>query len=86
MLQYLLSQSEFDAIKNDVENVRISYEKTIQELCTRIADLQPVELEWDEEDEEPEPWGCIITRDDEHYCDECPVDKICPYKYKQYSK
>lgn len=81
---YILSQEEYDALKAKQEaGLRLS-EKKLQTLCTKIADTMPITVSWDKEWNEP--WGCIHTVDDEHYCDHCPVEEICPNPYKMWSK
>lgn len=56
----------------------------LQELCTSIANSMPVTIEYAHGGSETRAWGCSI--DNDGYCDDCPVQKICPYTNKNYSK
>ncbi len=81
---YILTQEEYNMLLEKREaGLRMS-ETKLQELCTKIANEMPVKT-W-MNDGKPTPWNCILTEDHEWYCDECPVQKICPNKYKSWSK
>jgi hypothetical protein len=88
-MQYILSQEEYNVLLQRGESaIKISTEK-LQQLCTEIADTLPI-VSW-KHDSKPEPWGCVITiqkqdQNNEWYCDKCPVQTICPLKYKSWSK
>lgn len=85
-MQYILSQDEYDELlsKRDIKfNIT---KKQLQTLCTTIADTMPIKLNWGPWKEAPLPWGCILTVDQEWYCDSCPVKKICPNEHKESSK
>ena len=57
----------------------------LQKLCTQVADNLPCVRFW--EDHDPlEPCGCILSKKHEWYCDECPVQDVCPNQYKEWSK
>jgi hypothetical protein len=87
-MQFLLSESEYeDLLINKTHKIDLEKDK-LQKLCTKIANEMPI-LYWDHT--EKSTWDCIL--DDagkelrgEHYCDECPVQEICPYEDKQWSK
>ena len=88
-MQYLLTQEEYDALRACREHeIKLSRAK-LQKLCTKIADTMPVKRSWDPK-AEPSPWGCILTAEKngegEHYCDNCPVQEICPELHKEWSK
>lgn len=87
-MQYILTQEEYDALKKERKHeIELSVSK-LQKLCTKISDEMPIKRGW-AKDEEPKPWGCVITQEkdgDEWYCDSCPVQDICPKQYKPYSK
>jgi hypothetical protein len=91
-MQYLLTEEEYKALLKSKEDANNAVKKTVQELCTMVADHMPVgPLPWQKKDHPKEPWGCIITvsqqdNSDEHYCDHCPVQKMCPYQFKNWSK
>jgi len=83
-MQFILSQEELDALKaKQKEEIKLSRKK-LQALCTLISDTMPVDWGWG--DGNPKPWGCIVTRKEEWYCDKCPVIEICPKEYKHWSK
>jgi hypothetical protein len=82
-MQYLLTQEEYDLLLTSrAERPSEKTLATIQELCTKVADHMPVKF-WGRDEETP--WGCILTKED-WYCDECPVQNLCPHKFKRWSK
>lgn len=84
-MQYILTQEEYDALRAK-QKLDIGMQRSkLQKLCTKVADTMPVSVKWIN-DGKPEPWGCIITAKFEHYCDECPVQEICPHEHKEWSK
>jgi hypothetical protein len=83
---YLLTQEELDDLKRQRrEEIHLSKSK-LQKLCTKIADTMPIVWGWGEPKDEPRPWGCIKSKEYEWYCDQCPVQEICPLEYKHWSK
>lgn len=93
-MQYILSQEEYDELKAKRSHEIQLSKKKLQDLCTKIADTMPVQWNWGSKKNDPEyfkPWGCVFTVEKEHrfdewYCDQCPVQDICPSTYKPYSK
>jgi hypothetical protein len=83
MMQYILTQAEYDELKRVKEMHFNVMTKRLQELCTKVADEMPVNWGWNGPD--PKPWGCIHSKDLEWYCDTCPVSSFCPSD-KQWSK
>lgn len=82
-MQYLLSEEEYDALlKLRKEQKQLPSIENLQKFCTFVADHMPVQSGW----YKGKPWGCIITRKEEWYCDDCPAEKICPYNGKEWSK
>lgn len=80
-MQYLLTEKEYlDLTEKRPE----SHKKTLQQLCTMVADYMPVNAGW--RPVEPSPWGCILSQKGEWYCDACPVQKLCPQPSKSWSK
>lgn len=79
-MQYILTQAEYDELRAK-QTLDLGMQKSkLQKLCTLIADTMPVSVRWVNEGK-PEPWGCVITAErngEEWYCDECPVQDICP--------
>jgi hypothetical protein len=80
-MKYLLTQEEYDALQNKADNIIKDARDTIQDLCTRVANYEVLTKGW----ARGEPWGCILTKTTE-YCDECPVQDVCPYEWKEWSK
>ncbi len=84
VMQYLLTEDEYlDLTTKHSQNLRLQ-QKELQELCSKIADEMPIQRDWDANNHKP--WGCILTAKYEWYCDKCPVQKICPNPYKEWSK
>ena len=82
-MQYILSQEEYDDLKNIKKKTIEMQEKKLQELCSKIANTMPAGVSWIGVDN---PWNCVLTVDYEWYCDSCPVVDICPHPYKEWSK
>lgn len=92
-MQYILSQEEMDEVNQLRKDVKVvnelfKREAKLQRICTKAANEWPVKY-WGRK--EAEPWGCKITMEknkevDEWYCDNCPVQEICPYPFKGWSK
>jgi len=83
-MQYVLTEEEYDALQNAVKHEKQRLQDTLENLCTRVADHEPVDWGWGD-GEPPKPWGCVYTSDGEWYCDSCPVQKVCP-RPKHWSK
>lgn len=83
-MQYILSEEEYNELLRRATARKIELDKKYQNLCTKIADELPIDAGW--RSVEPAPWGCILTKKREWYCDRCPVKEICPYPNKHYSK
>lgn len=88
-MQYILSEEEYRKLTNNRINALearrqlTSLENKLQTLCTKVANEMPI-MFWD--NTKPQPWGCILSKDCEWYCDECPVKDICPSDAKTFSK
>jgi len=74
-MQYILTEEEFKELSNKSDKAEKKYEQIERDLCTRVADSEPINWGWGGAD--PKPWGCIYTIEDEWYCDSCPVRKVC---------
>ena len=73
-MQYILTEEEYNELKKKQRySIELSKNK-LQTLCTYIADNMVLTKGW----AKGNPWGCILSTDNEHYCDECPVQEICP--------
>ena len=85
-MMYILTQQEFDDLQEKNDKDAKAAQEVLQDLCTRLANTELVTEGW----WKGKAWGCIrsIDKDDpeEWYCDDCPVQKQCPYIYKQWSK
>lgn len=77
-MNYLLSEEEYQTLlaKANKKPLVNRTEKQLQELCTKICNKMPVETSW----------GCVLSTKRESCCDECPVQDICPYTCKEWSK
>lgn len=82
-MKYILTENELQALKNAAKERQIKDKKQLQDFCTKVANEMPVKF-WSRET--AQPWGCMLTRDVEWYCDECPAQKICPHEDKHWSK
>jgi hypothetical protein len=83
-MMYILSEEEYrELTAKKATGIGLSEEK-LQTLCTEIANEMPVVWGWGGPD--PKPWKCIITAKYEWYCDNCPVQAICPNEDKEWSK
>ncbi len=90
-MQYLLSQQEFDDLRQVAKQRALVQREELQKLCTLAAQHIPVVRDWAPESspESPlRPWGCILgpREQDPGYCDDCPCQKICPHMGKEFSQ
>ncbi len=82
-MQYILTQEEYDELKQTHEDFELKKTRKLQVLCTKIANEMPIKY-WG--NKEAQPWGCKLNQNpDTEYCDECPVQSICP-EPKSWSK
>jgi hypothetical protein len=81
-MKYVLSQEEFDELNQKNIKAAQALKDTLQDLCTRVANNEPVKDGW----YAGKPWGCVLTVEHEWYCDDCPVQKVCPREWKEWSK
>lgn len=81
-MMYVLTQEEFDALQEKKRKISEDARNVLQDLCTRVANSEPVKEGW----YTGKPWGCILTEKSEWYCDDCPVQDVCPYPYKEWSQ
>ena len=85
-MQYLLSEDEYNALKQKQQLEFKLKEDDLQALCTKIANEMPVTVSWYYKGE-PTPWRCILNKTDPQlHCDKCPVLEICPNKHKDFSQ
>ena len=87
-MMYILTEEEMKNFQADRDALRsivstLPSTKTLQKMCTKIANEWPTFKRYDGK---LGPWECIITADYEHCCDKCPVQIICPYGNKEWSK
>jgi len=81
-MMYILTQEEFDLLQEKNRKLTKDAQKILQDLCIRVANNEPVKEGW----YKGKPWGCILTEEGEWYCDDCPVQDICPHDYKEWSQ
>lgn len=89
-MQYILSEEEMEEIRQLRAKMKsLPSTDQLQKMCTKIADEWATWTGWKGHKHDPEPWGCVLSREDdgeEWYCDECPVQSICPLERKSWSK
>lgn len=86
-MQYLLTEKEFSALQEAAAKRESEESAVLQNLCTQVALLKPIKVNWRDGDDLP--WGCILIKDptkNPGYCDHCPVQEHCPYPHKEWSK
>lgn len=81
-MMYILTQEEFDALQEKNRKITEDAQKVLQDLCTRVANNEPVKKGW----YAGKPWGCVLTVEHKWYCDDCPVQDVCPKERKRWSK
>ena len=89
-MKYILTEQEYEDLKNQASLDKKRLEKTLQDLCTKVCDHMPVKWDWGDE-KIFKPWGCILSgeksgENEGWYCDQCPVQDQCPYPHKRYSQ
>jgi hypothetical protein len=85
-MMYVLSEEEYRGLVDKRSTALRLEQQELQALCTKVADEMPVKWGWGANPDIAEPWGCILTRTREWYCDQCPVQAICPNPDKDWSK
>lgn len=83
-MQYILTEQEYNDLKTLQRKAIELDSQLLQTLCTKVANEMPIIWGWGGED--AKPWGCILTKKHEWYCDSCPVETICPNQFKEWSK
>ena len=83
-MQYIFTEDEFNNLHRQIDEAIAENSSTINKLCEMVADHMPI-TEWPGTKENPRPWGCCKTTDEEWYCDNCPVQKVCRHP-KEWSK
>lgn len=85
-MQYILSEQEYDDLVKAKKRAEDAVRERLQEACTLAAKHTPIVSNWAPE-MVPAPWGCVLDEEsDPGYCDDCPVNGICPYDGKRFSK
>lgn len=88
-MKYILEYDEYHDLLKEIKDAENANKKVIQQLCTQVAENMPV-LYWN--NKEASIWGCILTETEDgyrggmEYCDECPVQDVCPCTRKRWSK
>lgn len=87
-MQYLLTEEELSSLRMKKSILGKVQKEELQELCTLAANHIPIPKPWaHDRDQDPSPWGCILDKEnDPWYCDDCPMDKLCPHPHKKWSK
>ncbi|QAX97769.1 hypothetical protein ASswx1_124 [Aeromonas phage Asswx_1] len=100
-MQYILTEEEYKELKAVQKRNVMDNKKQLQQLCTKIANTMPI-FYWGKEEADiwgcihneeidPDEWEDVTIPGKEvmhtsGYCDECPVQDICPTEYKRWSK
>ena len=83
-MQYILTEEEMAEMRQLRTKLKSLPDlDKLQKVCTKAANEWPIKY-WG--NTEASPWRCILTEEYKHYCDECPVQDICPYPHKEWSK
>jgi hypothetical protein len=84
-MQYILTEEEYNALKKRQYHEIAASRDQLQALCTKIAVTMPISVDWRKGQDQP--WGCILSEiTDSGYCDDCPVQTICPNEDKEWSQ
>lgn len=79
-MKYILTEKEYDELRYGHDKRIGAARKKLQDLCTLAAKHVPSKYG-------PGAWGCILADDRQTtYCDGCPVQHVCPYDGKRWSK
>ena len=83
-MKYILTQDELESLRMKKSIAKKANKELIQDLCTQVCNHKIVKF-WGSREE---PWGCILNEkgNGKGYCDECPVQDVCPHEYKKWSK
>jgi hypothetical protein len=83
-MQYILTVDEYNGLLKRKKILEDENTQKLQNLCSKIACEMPIKF-WN--NTEATPWGCILVPESRiEYCDECPVQEICPKQYKSWSQ
>jgi len=59
-MQYVLTEEEYQTLVNAKKIAEEKLKETIQDLCIRVCDSEPVNWGWGEKPD-TKPWKCIWT-------------------------
>ena len=86
-MQYLLSEEEYRKLMMAAFDAKAKVAAVVQDLCTRVANHEPVIIDSGDGATHETTWGCLLTtKGADFYCDRCPVQEQCPCDHKAYSK
>ena len=86
-MKYILTEQEYNAMVNRVDDITNKYLQDVQQLCIEVAVHKPIRLFGIQDPAITH--GCILADDPEQQsecCDECPVSLMCPNDNKKWSK
>lgn len=89
-MQYIFTEEEYKTLLENKEKIDEKKTNKLLNVCINVADTMPITYRNDKHGIQ-QPWGCMITYirkgvNQEWYCDQCPVNEICPYEGKRFSK
>jgi len=86
-MQYILTADEYRELQTTALIAKAKVVGVVQDLCTRVADNEPIILRDADGTIHEQTVGCMLScEDDEGVCDNCPVQNVCPCDHKTYSK
>ena len=86
-MKYILTEKEYDALMNRIDNVTNMYLRDVQQLCIEVAVHKPIKIFGLEDPIITH--GCILADDPKQqaeHCNECPCEFTCPNDNKKWSK
>ena len=86
-MQYILTEEEYRKLLDTSRLAKAKVVAVVQDLCTRVANNEPVIFNHEDGTTHETTWGCMLTTEGaDFYCDHCPVREVCPSEDKVFSK
>lgn len=83
-MEYILTEEEYDNLKQASKQAKLRPEETINALCKEVATWKQIKIEGLNY---LASYGCIQNDiNNPEVCDECPVESICTYQHKEFSQ
>jgi hypothetical protein len=84
-MQYILTQQEYDELTREKRLRTEEQDRELLEICIMTALHAPAR----NAGSDSRPWGCVlapIPQQRAPYCDDCPAQRVCPSKDKEWSQ